>query len=164
MMKDTFDRTIDYMRISVTDRCNLRCVYCVSSGSLKPLEHKDILQYEEIARILRIAVHKGVRKVRITGGEPLVRKNIHRLIKMIKSIQGIDELSLTTNGILLEQYAEELADAGLDRVNISLDSLKPGRYREITRGGDIDAVLRGIKASENARLEPIRSTWFQSAD
>ncbi len=156
MLKDNFDRTIDYMRISVTDRCNLRCVYCKPSGSLKPLEHKDILQYEEIARILRIAVHKGVRKVRITGGEPLVRKNITRLIKMIRSIEGIDELSLTTNGILLEHFAEELADAGLDRVNVSLDSLKPERYREITRGGVLDAVLRGIEASEKAGLAPIK--------
>jgi cyclic pyranopterin phosphate synthase len=126
------------------------------SGGLKPIKHKDILQYEEIVRILRIAVDKGVRKVRITGGEPLVRKNVTRLIRMIKSIGGIDELSITTNGILLEKYAGELADAGLDRVNISLDSLKPDIYREITRGGDIDAVLRGIKAAENAGLVPIK--------
>ena len=94
--------------------------------------------------------------MRITGGEPLVRKNITRLIKMIKSIEGIDELSITTNGILLERYAEELADAGLDRVNISLDSLKPDRYREITRGGDLDAVLQGIEAAEKAGLAPIK--------
>ncbi|MBE0428031.1 MAG: GTP 3',8-cyclase MoaA [Nitrospirae bacterium] len=156
MLKDNFHRTIDYMRISVTDRCNLRCVYCVPSGGLKPLEHREILQYEEIVRILRIAVNTGVRKVRITGGEPLVRKNIAYLIRMIKRIEGIDELSMTTNGILLEKYAEELADAGLDRVNISLDSLKPERYREITRCGDIDAVLRGIDASEKAGLMPVK--------
>ncbi|MFA4918566.1 MAG: GTP 3',8-cyclase MoaA [Thermodesulfovibrionales bacterium] len=156
MIKDTFHRTIDYMRISITDRCNLRCVYCMPSGGLKFLEHKDILQYEEIVRILRIAVDKGVRKIRITGGEPLVRKNVVSLVKMIRSIEGIDELSITTNGILLDKYAGELADAGLDRVNISLDSLKPDIYREITRGGDIDAVLRGIKAAENAGLAPIK--------
>ncbi len=156
MLTDTFHRTIDYMRISITDRCNLRCVYCMPSGGLEPIRHKDILQYEEIVRILRIAVHTGVRKVRITGGEPLVRKNITYLIKMIKSIEGIDELSITTNGILLEHYAGELADAGLDRVNISLDSLKPERYAEITRGGVIDAVLRGIEASEKAGLVPIK--------
>ncbi len=126
------------------------------SGGLKPIEHKDILRYEEIVRILRIAVDKGVRKVRITGGEPLVRKNITHLIKMIKNIKGIDDLSMTTNGILLDQYAEELADAGLDRVNISLDSLKSERYAEITRGGNIDAVFKGIEASEKAGLMPIK--------
>jgi len=156
MLKDTFSRTIDYIRISITDRCNLRCVYCMPSGGVKFLEHKDILQYEEIARILRVAVHAGVRKVRITGGEPLVRKNIISLIKMIKSIEGIHQLSLTTNGMLLERYAEELADAGLDRVNVSLDSLKTERYREITRGGDLEAVLRGIEAAERAGLTPIK--------
>ena len=156
MLTDNFHRTIDYMRISITDRCNLRCVYCMPSGGLRFLEHKDILQYEEIVRILRIAVATGVRRVRITGGEPLVRKNITHLIKMIKSIEGIDELSITTNGILLSRYAGELADAGLDRVNISLDSLKPDIYREITRGGDIDAVLRGIEAAEKAGLVPIK--------
>ncbi|MEW6570575.1 MAG: GTP 3',8-cyclase MoaA [Nitrospirota bacterium] len=156
MLKDNFHRTIDYMRISITDRCNLRCVYCMPSGGLRPLEHREILRYEEIVRILRVAVNIGVRKVRITGGEPLVRRNITHLIKMIKSIKGIDELSMTTNGIFLAQYAEELADAGLDRVNISLDSLKPERYKEITRGGVIEFVLRGIEASEKAGLAPIK--------
>ena len=156
MLKDTFDRTIDYMRVSITDRCNLRCIYCMPSGGLKFLAHKDILRYEEIARVLRVAVHSGVRKVRITGGEPLVRKNIAGLIHMIKSIEGIHQLSLTTNGTLLERYAEELADAGLDRVNVSLDSLKPERYREIARGGNLGAVLRGIEAAERAGLTPIK--------
>jgi len=156
MLKDTFDRTIDYIRISITDRCNLRCVYCMPSGGVKFLEHRDILQYEEIARILRVAVHTGMRKVRITGGEPLVRRNITDLIKMIKGIEGIHQLSMTTNGILLERYAEPLAEAGLDRVNVSLDSLKPDRFREITRGGVLDAVLRGIEAAEKAGLTPIK--------
>ena len=156
MLKDTFNRTIDYIRISITDRCNLRCVYCMPSGGVKFLEHRDILQYEEIARILRVAVHTGMRKVRITGGEPLVRRNITDLIKMIKGIEGIHQLSMTTNGILLERYAEPLAEAGLDRVNVSLDSLKPDRFREITRGGVLDAVLRGIEAAEKAGLTPIK--------
>jgi cyclic pyranopterin phosphate synthase len=126
------------------------------SCGLKFIEHKEILRYEEIARILQVAVRTGVRKVRITGGEPLVRKNVPHLIRMIKSIEGITELSITTNGILLEHYAGELAKAGLDRVNISLDSLKPDRYKEITRGGDIEAVMRGIKAAEKAGLVPIK--------
>jgi cyclic pyranopterin phosphate synthase len=156
MLKDDFERTIDYMRVSVTDRCNLRCIYCMPSCGLKFLHHKDILRYEEITRILRVAVHTGVRKIRITGGEPLIRKNITGFIRMVKNIEGIHQLSLTTNGILLERYAEDLADAGLDRVNVSLDSLKPERYREITRGGDLEAVLRGIEAAEKAGLTPIK--------
>jgi cyclic pyranopterin phosphate synthase len=123
---------------------------------LAPIEHKQILSYEEIVRILRVAVNTGVRKIRITGGEPLVRKNVSYLIASIKNIEGIKDLSLTTNGVLLEQYAEELADAGIDRVNISLDSLRPDRYREITRGGDIDMVLNGIEAAERAGLIPIK--------
>jgi cyclic pyranopterin phosphate synthase len=123
---------------------------------LAPIEHKQILSYEEIVRILRVAVNIGVRKIRITGGEPLVRRNVSYLIATIKNIEGIKDLSLTTNGVLLEQYAEELVDAGIDRVNISLDSLRPDRYREITRGGDIDMVLNGIEAAERAGLIPIK--------
>jgi len=155
-LKDTFKRTIDYMRISITDRCNLRCVYCMPQEGLVPMQHKDILSYEEIMRILLIAVNIGVKKVRLTGGEPLVRKNVSHLIRLIKSIDGIQDLSLTTNGILLSQHAEELADAGLERVNISLDSLKASRYREITRCGNLDHVLKGIEAAEKAGLNPLK--------
>jgi GTP 3',8-cyclase len=155
-LKDTFQRRIDYMRISVTDRCNLRCVYCMPDGGVAPIEHKEILRYEEIIRIVKIAVPFGVSNIRFTGGEPLIRKNIAYLIRSISGIQGIDDLSLTTNGILLERYAEELANAGLKRVNISLDSLKPDRFREITNGGDIDAVFRGIEAAERAGLTPVK--------
>lgn len=120
------------------------------------LRHGEILGYEEIIRIVQIAANMGVRKIRITGGEPLVRKNITHLIKRIKNIEGINDLSLTTNGILLDQYAEALIYAGLDRVNISLDSLKPDRYKEITRGGDINSVLRGIESAEKAGFIPIK--------
>lgn len=155
-LKDHFERTIDYMRVSVTDRCNLRCIYCMPSRSLVPMQHKEILRYEEMVRILRVAARVGVKKVRLTGGEPLVRKDVPYLIKLIKSIEGIRDLSLTTNGILLARYADRLAEAGLDRVNISLDSLKPGRYREITRGGDINAVFGGIEAAEKAGLDPVK--------
>ena len=155
-LKDSFERTIDYMRISVTDRCNLRCIYCMPPEGLVPIEHKEILSYEEIVRVLRVAVNMGVKKIRITGGEPLVRKNVSYLISSIKDIGGIKDLSLTTNGILLGQYAQELVDAGIDRVNISLDSLKPDRYREMTRGGDIDMVLKGIEAAEKTGLVPIK--------
>lgn len=155
-LKDNFQRTIDYMRISITDRCNLRCIYCMPSGGLAPIEHKEILHYEEIIRVLKVAVKTGVRKIRITGGEPLIRKNVTHLVRSIKDIDGIRDLSLTTNGVFLGQYAEELAEAGLDRVNVSLDSLRPERYREITRGGDINSVLRGIEAAEKAGLSPIK--------
>ncbi|MFZ6017444.1 MAG: GTP 3',8-cyclase MoaA [Nitrospirota bacterium] len=155
-LKDGFQRTIDYLRISITDRCNLRCIYCMPSDGHKSIGYKKILSYKEIVRIVRVAAGIGVRKVRITGGEPLTRKNVTYLIASIKNINGIEDLSLTTNGVLLSRYAEELADAGLDRVNISLDSFRPDRYSEITRGGDIDVVLKGIEAAEKAGLLPIK--------
>ncbi|MFZ2199003.1 MAG: radical SAM protein, partial [Thermodesulfovibrionales bacterium] len=143
-LRDTFERVIDYMRISITDRCNLRCVYCMPESGVKLFEHKDILTYEEIIRVADIAASLGVRKIRLTGGEPLIRKNVSYLIASLKAIKGIEDISLTTNGILLEKHASVLADAGLNRINISLDTLRPDRYREITRGGDITPVLRGI--------------------
>jgi cyclic pyranopterin phosphate synthase len=155
-LTDRFRRTIDYMRISVTDRCNLRCIYCMPPEGLSPMAHGEILRYEEIVRVLRVAAGIGVRKIRITGGEPLVRKNVPHLIRLIRDIDGISDLSLTTNGALLEKYAAELAAAGLERVNVSLDSLRSERYREITRGGDINAVFRGIEAAEKAGLVPIK--------
>lgn len=155
-MNDPYGRSIDYLRISVTDRCNLRCIYCMPSGGIKPVSHKDTLTYEEIVRVVRIAVSLGIRKVRITGGEPLARKNITHLISSLRAIPEIENLSLTTNGVLLERYAEELARAGLDRVNVSLDSLRPDRYREITRGGDVNTVLRGIECAERVGLRPVR--------
>jgi cyclic pyranopterin phosphate synthase len=126
------------------------------SGGLIPIEHKEILSYEEILRVISIASNIGVRKIRITGGEPLVRRNVVYLIKSIKNIDGIEDLSLTTNGILLSRYAEELKKAGLNRVNVSLDTLNPERYRMITRGGDLDLVLNGIKAIERVGLNPIK--------
>jgi|Deesub1362A_J573_1020465.scaffolds.fasta_scaffold00230_7 cyclic pyranopterin phosphate synthase len=155
-MHDPRGREIDYLRISVTDRCNLRCFYCMPSEGVKPILHKEILTYEEITRIVRIAAPIGIRKVRLTGGEPLARKNIAFLVASLKSIDGIENLSLTTNGVLLERYAEELVSAGLDRVNVSLDSLRPDRYREITRGGSLEQVLRGIEKAHEAGLRPVR--------
>jgi cyclic pyranopterin phosphate synthase len=155
-LRDRFQRTVDYMRISITDRCNLRCMYCMPPDGIPPIKHKEILTYEEIFRILHIAAGSGVRTIRITGGEPLVRRDVSHLIRLIKSIKGILDISLTTNGILLEHHAEQLVDAGLDRVNISLDSLNRERYRKITRGGDITAVFRGIEAAEKAGLVPVK--------
>ncbi|MCL5022322.1 MAG: GTP 3',8-cyclase MoaA [Nitrospirae bacterium] len=155
-LRDNFHRVIDYLRISITDRCNLRCIYCMPASGVRPLEHKEILTYEEVLRVVRVAATLGVRKIRLTGGEPLTRKNLTYLVASLKKIAGIEDMSLTTNGILLEKYARELADAGLDRVNVSLDSLRPDRFREMTRGGEISAVLRGIEAAEKAGLMPIK--------
>ncbi len=153
---DKYHRLIDYMRISITDRCNLRCIYCMPISGVMPIEHKEILTYEEIVRVAKVAATLGVRKIRITGGEPLARKNITYLIASLKGISGIEDVSLTTNGVLLEKYAMELADAGLSRVNVSLDSLRPGRYADITRGGEIHRVVKGIEAAERAGLMPIK--------
>ncbi len=152
---DRYKRSIEYLRISVTDRCNLRCIYCMPYD-IRPVEYKSILTYEEIVRVVRIAARLGVRKIRLTGGEPLARKNIQFLIKEISNIKGIDEITLTTNGVLLERYAEELKEAGLSRVNVSLDSLSPEKYREITGGGSVETVLRGIEKAYQLGLKPIR--------
>ena len=153
---DKYARTIDYMRISVTDRCNLRCIYCMPSGGVRQVEFRDILEDEEITRVVRIAAELGVRKIRITGGEPLLRKNLHLLIASLNRIQGIEDISITTNGLLLKRYADILAAAGLGRINVSLDSLRPDRYRNITRGGDIRDVFEGIHEAEKAGLLPIK--------
>lgn len=155
-MYDGFNRKINYLRISVTDRCNLRCVYCMPEEGVVPLSHHDILSYEEILEVVRIAVSMGIDKIRITGGEPLVRKGVINLIREISKLEGIHDLSMTTNGILLEEFAEPLKEAGLQRVNVSLDSLDPMRYREMTRGGDLDRVLLGIKAALKAGLTPVK--------
>lgn len=155
-MYDRYRRNIHYLRISVTDRCNLRCRYCMPEKGIKLLRHEDILSYEEIVSFTRVAVEKGIDKVRITGGEPLTRKNIVYLIRLLAKVDGIKDLSLTTNGILLSEFAMPLKDAGLNRVNVSLDAVDPERYGEITRGGDFHRVMRGIDAAETAGLLPIK--------
>ena len=155
-MYDAYNRHINYLRISVTDRCNLRCLYCMPATGIPLVNHDDILSFEEITGFVRVAVGTGVDKVRITGGEPLVRKGIATLVAMLSAIPGIRDLSMTTNGILLERYAAELKSAGLHRVNVSLDTTDPRRYREITRIGELDRVLAGIAAAEKAGLAPIK--------
>lgn len=155
-LKDNFFRVIDYLRISITDRCNLRCVYCMPTGGIAVAGHEDILRYEEIILIARIAAGLGVRKVRLTGGEPLTRKNVSFLISELKKIKGIEDLSMTTNGILLEKYAAEIAAAGLDRVNVSIDSFKPDTYNRITGGGSLEKVMRGLAAAVRAGLGPVK--------
>jgi cyclic pyranopterin phosphate synthase len=155
-MFDRYNRKINYLRISVTDRCNLRCVYCMPEEGVVPLKHSDILSYEEILEVVTVAASLGITKIRITGGEPLVRKGVTGLIREISKLGVIHDLSMTSNGILLEEFAVQLKEAGLHRVNISLDSLDPERYRQMTRGGDLDRVLRGITAALNAGLVPVK--------
>ena len=149
-MLDKFNRQITYLRISVTDRCNLRCIYCMPQTGIELKKHSDILSYEEIITIVRNAAELGINKVRLTGGEPLVRKNIEVLVKSLKSIEGIKEISMTTNGTFLENKAIQLKKAGLDRLNISLDTIRGELYYELTRGGDINNVMKGIDASLDA--------------
>jgi len=155
-MYDQFNRKINYLRISVTDRCNLRCVYCMPAEGVELMPHDDILSFEEIVEFTKKAVADGVDKVRITGGEPLVRHDIIKLIKKIGEIEGIKDFGMTTNGILLPKYARQLKDAGLMRVNISLDTMNPERYTEITRLGKIEDVFAGIEAAKEAELFPIK--------
>ncbi len=155
MLMDTFNRVIDYIRISVTDRCNLHCRYCVdSSASFIP--HGEILRYEEMLRLVRIAAELGVSKVRLTGGEPLVRKGIPFLLSEISKIESIKDISLTTNGFFLGQKVLELKEAGLARVNISLDSLKRERFAYITGVDAFDEVLMSIEKAIYAGLQPIK--------
>jgi cyclic pyranopterin phosphate synthase len=153
---DRYNRLINYLRISVTDRCNLRCVYCMPEDGIPLYSHQNILSFEEIADFTEVSVNNGVTKVRITGGEPLVRKHIVRLVGMLAKIKGIEDLSLTTNGILLSDYAGALKRAGLHRVNISLDSINPERFKTITRGGDVNRVLAGIASAIKEKLFPVK--------
>jgi len=154
---DSFQRPIDYLRISVTDRCNLRCIYCMPPQGITLCSHGDILSYEELASVVRAAAAQGISKVRITGGEPLVRRGITGFVSQVKRIPGIDDIAMTTNGVFLADNAGALKEAGLDRVNISLDTLKPERFREITGNrADISDVLRGIQAATRAGLTPVK--------
>lgn len=151
-MFDRFERPITYLRISVTDKCNLRCRYCMPPEGVPLRRHEDLLPLESLAEAARAAVGLGVTKIRLTGGEPLVRRGIVNLVRMIAAIEGLEHLGMTTNGTLLAPRARELKEAGLDSVNVSLDTLIPERYAEITRGGSIDAALAGIHAAGAAGL------------
>lgn len=155
-MEDNYARSITYLRVSVTDLCNLRCRYCMPECGVDKRDHGDILRFEEIVEIVTAAAELGVRKVRITGGEPLVRPGLPELCRRLSLIPGVEELDLTTNGLLLERDAQALKEAGVCRVNISLDTLKPDRFAEMTRGGDLNQVFRGIEAARRAGLTPIK--------
>lgn len=155
-MLDKYGRNIDYMRVSITDRCNLRCIYCMPENGVAKKEHKDIITFEQIHKIVKAAGALGIRKVRYTGGEPLVRKGIVDLINKTSRINGIEEIAITTNGILLEEMAEDLKRAGLTRANISLDSLNKEKYKNITRGGDLSKVFSAIEKCLKIGLAPLK--------
>jgi len=147
---DSYGRTINYLRLSVTDRCNFRCRYCMPAEGVTLRSHDEILSYEDLLLIARAAISMGVEKIRITGGEPLVRKGIVEFIRSLSRLPGLRHLALTTNALLLEEMADDLKGAGLHRLNISLDSLDPRTFAEITRGGDLERVKRGIAAAVTA--------------
>ena len=155
-MLDSFNRKIDYLRISVTDRCNLRCIYCMPEGGVSLLDHDDILRYEEIKTVIKVSIKLGINKFRITGGEPLVRKGFIEFIGGLKAVEGIKDLSITTNGIRLKEYAGPLYKAGFKRINISLDTLDENKFKRITRADGLKDVLDGIGEALRAGFSPIK--------
>jgi cyclic pyranopterin phosphate synthase len=155
-LQDNFGRKHDYLRISITDRCNLRCIYCMGEEGIKLLDHRDVLSYEEIIGFVKFLAPLGIKKLRITGGEPLIRKGVENLIGGLNEISGIEDIALTTNGELLAPMIDKLMDNGLRRVNISLDSLKPNTYKEITRIGNLNKVLQGINIALKKGLTPLK--------
>ena len=155
-MTDQYGRKIKYLRLSVTDLCSCRCVYCMGAEGVPKLPHEAVLSFEEIEEIVRAAVSLGVRKVRLTGGEPLVRRGIDELVRRLRAIEGIRELAMTTNGARLAEYAERLKSAGLDRLNVSLDTLDPEKYRKITRIGSLSDTFAGLDAARSAGFTRIK--------
>lgn len=155
-MKDSHGRVIDYLRISLTDRCNFRCIYCMPEEGVCQMSHDEILSLEEIERLVAIAAEHGIKSVRLTGGEPLVRKGVEDLISSITRMPGIENVSMTTNGVLLPKMADGLKAAGLSRVNISLDTLDPQQFREVTRVGRLEDTLAGIDAALEVGFSPVK--------
>jgi len=155
-MKDSHGRLIDYLRISLTDKCNFRCIYCMPADGVKAMGHDELLRIEEIEAIARVATRIGIRSIRLTGGEPLVRKGVVDLVRSLHDMPGIVNVSMTTNGVLLPKMATELKEAGLSRVNISLDTLDPEQFTEITRVGRIESTLQGIDAALEAGFNPVK--------
>ena len=155
-LSDGFLRKIDYLRLSITDRCNLRCKYCMPASGLPDIPHAEILRYEEYLRIVKVLVELGVKKFRITGGEPTVRRGLVDFVRVLSHLEDVEDIALTTNGILLQNMARPLKQAGLKRINISLDSLRAERYRDITRGGELAQCLAGVEAALEAGLTPVK--------
>lgn len=156
MLRDTFSRPLQDLRISVTDRCNFRCTYCMPLDEYEWLARKEILTFEEIARLTRLFVSLGVEKIRLTGGEPLARRDLHKLIAKLSALENTPDICLTTNGSLLAERAAALKKAGLRRINVSIDSLKPDRFRQITKRGDLSKVLDGLFTAKHQGLYPIK--------
>ncbi len=155
MAKDRFGRNIHYLRISLTDRCNLRCVYCMPEDmTFRP--NAELMQDDEILTLTRLFANLGIDKIRLTGGEPTLRKNVVEIVRGISETEGIKSVSMTTNGLLLSRLAQPLADAGLERVNISIDTLEPEKFKRLTRWGKVNEVLEGINAAEDAGLTPVK--------
>jgi cyclic pyranopterin phosphate synthase len=155
-VEDLYGRVVTYLRVSVTDRCNLRCRYCMPVDGVRFHESRELLSWEELLRVVRAAASLGVRRIRVTGGEPTTRPGLVDFVRAVAAVPGIDDLSMTTNGMLLADLARPLRDAGLRRVNISLDSLRPEKFRELTHFGDWQAVWRGIEAALDAGLHPVK--------
>jgi cyclic pyranopterin phosphate synthase len=153
---DSYQRRIDYLRVSITDRCNLRCLYCMPPEGVSPLRHGEILRYEEILRLARLAVSMGLTKIRVTGGEPLVRQGVVRFLEQLAGTAGLQSLSITTNGVLLREFAQELFQAGIKRLNISLDTLKPEKFAAITRRDEFGAVWEGLQQALAVGFQPIK--------
>jgi GTP 3',8-cyclase len=159
-LSDSFQRPIDYLRVAITDRCNLRCVYCMPEDGVPWMPHSNILSYEELLTIIKAGAELGISKIRITGGEPLVRLGIADFVQMVARLEGIKDIAMTTNGIYLAKFAADLKKAGLNRVNVSLDTLKPEKFRQICRGknegAELENVLQGIRAAKEAGLNPVK--------
>ncbi len=155
-MFDRFDRRIHYLRVSVTDRCNLRCRYCMPPEGVPLIDHAAILGLEEIREVVRVGIGLGIDTVRLTGGEPLVRRDIVNLVAMLAGLDGLHDLAMTTNGQLLADHAGALCTAGLRRVNVSLDCVDPEAYAQITRGGSLERTLAGLEAARRCGLDPIK--------
>ena len=156
LLIDRFDRKINYLRISLTDRCNLRCIYCMPPEGEKKLRHRDILRYEELLRVARIAIKLGITKIRLTGGEPLARRGVQEFIPMLTSLEGLDDVSLTTNGVLLKDNLDMLWAAGIKRINVSLDSLQRLNFKRITRFDCFSDVWEGIERAREMGFSPIK--------
>lgn len=155
-LTDNFQRHMNYLRVSVTDRCNLRCIYCVPRESIPRLSHADVLTYEEILRIIRAGAELGITKVRVTGGEPLVRKGVINFMAGITGVEGIHDVSLTTNGVLLEKFVDDIRTAGVSRINVSLDSLNREKFHRITGGDSFSQVWRGLEKALTRGFDPIK--------
>ena len=155
-MLDNNHRVINYLRLSITDRCNLRCIYCMPENGISFMPHSEILTYEEMSHIVRLSVQKGICKVRLTGGEPLIRKGFIGFLERLSRIHGLEEITLTTNGVLLKNYAADIRNCGICRINVSLDSLRPDRFFRITGRDCFEQVCEGLKEAENVGFNPIK--------